>query len=47
MLGYRAMLADFVRVLTTGSEPEFTVADARRCIELIQKTYGTNREKSP
>lgn len=46
MLGYRAMLADFVRALTTGAEPEFTIADARRCIELIRHTYGTNRERT-
>ena len=42
--GYRAMLADFIRVLTTGAEPEFTLADARRCIELIRSTYTANRE---
>ena len=45
MLGYRAMLADFVRALTTGTEPEFTIADARRCVEMIQNTYNTDREK--
>ena len=39
--GYRAMLADFIRVLTRGAEPEFTIADARRCVELIQGTYTT------
>ena len=47
MLGYRAMLADFVRVLATGAEPEFTIADARRCIELIQHTYSDDREDHP
>lgn len=47
MLGYRAMLADFVSALTKGVEPEFTIADARRCIELIQHTYRANREESP
>lgn len=47
MLGYRAMLADFVRALTTGTEPESTIADARRCVELIRSTYSNNREKHP
>ena len=47
MLGYRAMLAEFVRVLTTGAEPEFTIADARRCIELIQYTYSADRGMHP
>ena len=47
MLGYRAMLADFVRALTTGAEPEFTIADARRCVELIRHTYRTDRENHP
>ena len=46
MLGYRAMLADFVRVLKTGAEPQYTIADARRCIELIRHTYGTDKEQS-
>ena len=46
--GYRAMLADFIRVLTRGVEPEFTIADARRCVELIQGTYTTlTREQRP
>ena len=39
MLGYRAMLRDFVGALTTGREPEFTLADARRCIAMIQNVY--------
>ena len=47
MLGYRAMLADFIGVLTTGAEPEFTIGDARRCIELIRNAYSTDREKHP
>ncbi len=37
--GYKAMLADFVGVLTTGRSPEFTLADARRDVELIRATY--------
>jgi predicted dehydrogenase len=37
--GYKAMLADFVRVLTEGARPEFTLADARRDVELIRGTY--------
>jgi len=38
--GYKAMLADFVGVLTTGAEPEFTLADARRDVELIRTAYA-------
>lgn len=45
--GYRAMLADFIKVLRTGTEPEYTIADARRCVELIQDTYNTYAEDSP
>jgi predicted dehydrogenase len=40
--GYKAMLADFVRVLKDGGEPEFTLADARRDVELIRTTYSDN-----
>ena len=42
--GYRAMLADFVGVLTTGDQPEFTLADARRDVELIRTTYATTTQ---
>lgn len=45
--GYRAMLADFIKVLTTGAEPEYTMADARRCVELIQGTYNIRKENLP
>lgn len=44
--GYKAMLADFVRVLTTGAQPGFTLADARRDVELIRKTYTDYKEHS-
>jgi predicted dehydrogenase len=37
--GYKAMLADFVRVLRSGGQPEFTLADGRRDVELILSTY--------
>jgi UDP-N-acetylglucosamine 3-dehydrogenase len=40
--GYRAMLADFVRVLSVGGRPEFTLADARRDVELVLSTYTEN-----
>ena len=39
MLGYRAMLRDFVEALSTGGEPKFTLADARRCIAMINNVY--------
>ncbi len=45
--GYRAMLADFINVLTTGAEPEFTITDARRCVDLIQGTYQAYGEDRP
>jgi UDP-N-acetylglucosamine 3-dehydrogenase len=38
--GYKAMLADFVRVLEDDGEPQFTLADARRDVELIQAAYA-------
>jgi len=38
--GYRAMLADFVRVLVSGGEPFYRLADARRDIGLIRRTYA-------
>jgi len=41
--GYKAMLADFVRVLEDGGEPEFTLADARRDVELIRAAYAQDR----
>ena len=39
MLGYRAMLRDFIEALSTGGEPKFTLADARRCIAMINNVY--------
>jgi predicted dehydrogenase len=38
--GYRAMLADFVRVLTSGGEPRYELGDARRDVALIRMAYG-------
>lgn len=42
--GYRAMHADFIGVLTNGGHPEFTLADARRDVELIRSTYATHAQ---
>ena len=44
--GYKAMLADFVRVLTTGARAEFTLADARRDVELIRATYDNHKTET-
>jgi len=44
--GYRAMWADFVKVLTTGAPPEMTLADARRDLELVERAYATATEGS-
>ena len=41
MRGYRAMLADFMRVLRTGALPEFTLRAARRDVELVQEAYSS------
>ena len=38
--GYRAMLGDFIRALTTNTPPEFTLADARRDVELVRSAYA-------
>ena len=36
-LGYRAMLQDFLEALRYGREPHFTLAMARRDIELLEQ----------
>ena len=41
LLGYRAMFRDFAGALRTGSEPEFTLAHARRDMELLENIYRT------
>jgi len=38
--GYRAMLADFLGVLTVGGDPLYGLGDARRDVELIRSAYG-------
>jgi predicted dehydrogenase len=44
--GYQAMLADFVRALTTGVEPEFKLGDARRDVELVQAVYSRSHHRA-
>jgi predicted dehydrogenase len=39
LAGYRAMFADFVRALSTGAPTEFTLAHARRDVELVEQVY--------
>lgn len=39
--GYGAMLADFLNSIRNGSEPEFTLAMARRELELVEEAYRT------
>ena len=39
--GYRAMLSDFVRVLTKGGEPLMTLARAEQSLALIREAYVT------
>lgn len=43
--GYRAMLADFMRALSTGEPPKFTLGDARRDVELILRAYAQSTER--
>ena len=40
--GYRAMLGDFVRVLTRGGEPVMTLARAEHALNLIRQAYTTS-----
>lgn len=37
--GYRGMLLDFLSVLRTGREPEYTLSDARRDVALVEEAY--------
>jgi predicted dehydrogenase len=39
--GYRAMLRDFVRALTTGTPPAFSLEAARRDVELVRSAYAS------
>jgi predicted dehydrogenase len=39
--GYRAMHDDFMRALTTGQPPAFTLRAARRDVELVRSAYAT------
>ena len=39
LLGYKAMFADFVDSLAGSHLPRFTLADARRDVELIEEAY--------
>lgn len=41
ILGNRPMLADFLRCLTTGDSPRFTLRTARRDIALIEAAYAS------
>jgi predicted dehydrogenase len=45
--GYRAMMADFLRCIRTGSPPEFTLAQARRDVELVLSAYAGATEQQP
>ena len=42
--GYGAMLADFLNAILSGGEPEFTMAMARRDLELVEEAYRTAAE---
>jgi len=39
--GYRAMMADFLRALSSGEPPLFTLRDARRDVALVQAAYAS------
>jgi predicted dehydrogenase len=40
--GYRAMLRDFLRVLTQGGEPLMTLARAEHALSLVRQAYATS-----
>ena len=42
--GYGAMLADFLDAIRSGGEPEFTLAMARRDLQLVEEAYRTASE---
>jgi len=44
--GYRAMMADFMRCLTTGGEPDFTLDAARRDVLLVRMAYAAALQPS-
>lgn len=44
MLGYRAMFTDFFAALRGGREPAFTLALARRDLELVEQALASARE---
>lgn len=39
LLGYRAMFRDFLAALRSGRSPAFTLADARRDVEIVEAAY--------
>jgi UDP-N-acetylglucosamine 3-dehydrogenase len=41
LVGYRAMFRDFVDAIRDGREPRFTLARARRDLELVERIYRT------
>jgi predicted dehydrogenase len=41
LAGYGAMWADFVKAWKTGREPDMTIAQARRDLELVEQAYAT------
>lgn len=41
LVGYRAMFRDFVGAVREGREPRFTLARARRDLELVERIYRT------
>jgi UDP-N-acetylglucosamine 3-dehydrogenase len=46
LTGTRAMFRDFLTVLREGREPEFTLAHARRDLELVEAAYRTAEQHS-
>jgi predicted dehydrogenase len=39
LLGYRSMFADFLASLRAGTDPRFSLEDARRDVELVEEAY--------
>ena len=44
--GYRAMWADFVRAWTTNTQPQMTLARARRDLELVEQAYASATQEA-
>ncbi len=44
LLGYRGMFRDFLGALHSGTEPAFTLAHARRDMELLEQIYRTSEK---